>query len=101
MPDLTTSSAADMTPRAILAAYDDLMDTSRMLSPVEMKAVSGTLLAATFGAAAYEAVDDRDAAIGAMMRTFLVALIDPMSADLDHLRQDPDLAAAARAEALR
>ncbi len=39
-----------------------------------------------------------DGAPGVLMRTFLLALIDPMSPDLDHLRVDPAAADAARAK---
>lgn len=38
-----------------------------------------------------------DGAPGVLMRTFLLALIDPMNPDLDHLRADPAAVAAWRA----
>ena len=44
------------------------------------------VVAAIFGAAAYEKSTDGDAAPIAMMRAILLAMKDPMSTDLDYLR---------------
>lgn len=43
-------------------------------------------LAACFGAAAYEAAPCADSGTHAMLRAFLLALIDPMHPELDYLR---------------
>lgn len=57
--------------------------------------------AACFAAQAYcDAMEGigADGAPGVLLRTFLLALIDPMNPDLDHLRADPAAVAAARAQ---
>lgn len=52
--------------------------------------------AACFGASAYEAAPLVASGIHAMLRAFLLALIDPMHPDLDYLRADAQAGAAAR-----
>ena len=52
--------------------------------------------AAVYGAAAYEAAPCVDNGTYAMMRSILLALIDPLHPDLDYLRADPAPAAKAR-----
>ncbi|MBD9528410.1 hypothetical protein [Paracoccus sp. PAR01] len=92
-------ASSSMTAAELLTAYDDLMSTSRLLTAKERHGVSDLLGAATFAAAAYETVDGRDGAIIAMMRAFLLALVDPIHPDLDYLRRDPAAAKAARSAA--
>lgn len=87
---------ANLTARELLKMYDDLMGTNRMLTAAERDAIHTLLGAACFAAAAYEASADRDAAPGAMMLAFLVALVDPMDARLDCFRADPEAAKASR-----
>lgn len=53
-------------------------------------------IAACFGAAAYEAAPCTDSGAHAMLRAFLLALIDPADPGLDYLRADPAAGEAAR-----
>lgn len=86
---------ARMTPVEMLALLDPRSAGER--TPADAMRIRQIITAASFGSAAYEAADDADQGTAAMLRAFLTALIDPLSPDLDYLRQDPAAAIAARA----
>lgn len=84
------------TPTTLLAAYDRFIAAAE-LTEAERAMADRVAKAASFGAAAYEMAIDQDHGAHCIARAFLAALIDPMRADLDYLRRDPESGAAARA----
>ena len=90
-----TESGA-LTPAAMLAAYDSFISGSP-ITPDEERMARHIARAASFGAEAYEQGYEEANATHAMLRAFLMALIDPAHPDLDYLRADPAFGAVARA----
>ena len=82
-------------PAAALSLYDRFMSGGGITDD-ERKQVDQIALAAAFGSTAYEAGMDADQGTHAMMRSILLALVDPMNPDLDYLRVDPEAARLAR-----
>jgi hypothetical protein len=73
------------------------MTVAEILSSEDRFVEQQVLLAAAFGVAAYEKHVGCDVgAVCALKWAFLTALADPLSAELDHLRQCPEMAEAAR-----
>ena len=95
MTDQTTSTTA---PDPITVAARMMLDNHNALGGPSYNSALGlrALSAAIFAAEAQRAADDYDAAPIALMRAFLIALIDPLHPDLDYLRADPASGAAAR-----
>lgn len=77
-----TAEQIDATAAALLAVHDDFMAGRAVDEAIAQKLHR----AAIFGAAAYDACQMADAAPGAMVRAFLLALIDPLNPQLDYLR---------------
>ena len=101
-PVNTPPSAQETAPRAVdplreaLEAYDAFM-SGKPIGPDTKAMADRASLAAAFAAAAYEKGYDRGQATHALLRSFLTAMLDPASPDLDYLRavnQQPILAAA-------
>lgn len=96
MTDTTKTGGLDLTPREMLDAYDACMSGSAATD--EQYAIAATLVtAACFSAQAFAMRDDFDMGASAMVRAFLLALIDPLHPDLDYLRSNPASGAVARA----
>jgi hypothetical protein len=90
-------STITMTPEQLLAAHDKFMSGSP-LSDEEKRAADQISIAACFGVSAALTAPFDDAAPGAMLRAFLLALINPFHEDLDYLRADPASGAVERAK---
>ncbi|MBK5923804.1 hypothetical protein CCR90_08425 [Rhodovulum sulfidophilum] len=81
-----------------LSALDTYMSGAK-ISEDEKALYQRVTLAGCFAASAYDAHVPKSGGEGhALIRTFLLALIDPLHADLDYLRGDPASGEAARAE---
>lgn len=85
-----------LTPAAMLDVYDRFM-AGGSITDSDRKQVDHIASAAAFGAAAYEAGMDADQGTHAMMRSIMLAMVDPTHPDLDYLRADPEAAGNARA----
>ena len=86
--------------RYLLAAYDAFL-SGRPITEAQKATADHVARASAFGSAAYDAGICDGQATHAMIRSILVALIDPMHPDLDYLRADPEAARKARAAAPR
>lgn len=84
----------------LLAAYDAFL-SGLPITDAQKATADHVARAAVFGSAAYDAGICDGQATHAMIRSILVALIDPMHPDLDYLRADPEAARKARAAAPR
>lgn len=82
----------DKTPAQLLAAHDAFMSGAALSDDAKATA-NAVFRAATFAAQAFDLAAShgmtRDGAPGALLRAFMIALIDPASAELDYLRADP------------
>ncbi|WP_353144899.1 hypothetical protein [Paracoccus sp. (in: a-proteobacteria)] len=94
-PHQPDGGPATMTPAELLALHDKFMSGGGVTDD-EKAAADHIALSAAFGSAAYEAAMDADRGTHAMLRAFLLALVDPMHPDLDYLRRNPEAALAAR-----
>jgi hypothetical protein len=85
-----------MQTKEILESVDAFMSGEALnLQQVEMS--NSAFTAAAFAAAAYEAHTPKSGGeCHALLRAFLLALIDPLHPDLDYLRERPDCADTAR-----
>ena len=90
-------STATMTPQQLLEVYDKFM-SAEPITDAEKEITERTALAAIFGAEAYEKGIDANQGTHAMLRSVLLALIDPLHPDLDYLRADPASGALERAK---
>ena len=87
---------SDLNVATLLATYDKFLSGAQ-ISEAEEGTARLIMRAASFGAAAYDASWLCDGQrTHAMIRSVLIALIDPMDARLDYLRAEPDAAVAAR-----
>ena len=87
---------AKMTPAEMLALHDRSI-CGEPVTEEERAAVCNIVIAAAFGSEAFmQHVGCDGGATSAMLRAFLMALVDPMDQRLDCLRQDPAAAVAAR-----
>ena len=90
-----------MTPAQMLAVHDGFMSGKR-LSDEEKLQADHVFTAAAFGAEAFDKAAAHgltaDGAPVALLRAFLLALVDPLHADLDYLRADPASGAVERAK---
>ncbi|MBL3587462.1 hypothetical protein JMM61_19130 [Rhodovulum sulfidophilum] len=93
-----------MTDKIEIAAAEALSALDAYMSGVKVSDEEKALYAhvttaGCFAAAAYDAhIPKSGGEAHALIRSFLVALIDPLHADLDYLRIDPASGEAARAE---
>ena len=79
-----------------LDALDGFMGGSK-LTPEQIALQERAVKAGAFAAAAYGACQPKGGAeYHALTRAFLVALIDPLHADLDYLRGNPEAGQTAR-----
>lgn len=94
---MTDNPILGMTPAQMLAAYDDFMSGKSIRGDAERvaKAVSQ---AAAYASTAYDMGMGGGQDGHALARSFLLALIDPLHADLDYLRADPASGAVERAK---
>jgi hypothetical protein len=85
----------------MLLAIDTFMD-GKPLTDEQRELHSVVARAGCYASAAYDAhVPKSGGEHHAMTRAFLVALIDPLSPDLDYLRRDPSAGMAARENRLQ
>ncbi|GHC12698.1 hypothetical protein GCM10007291_07490 [Gemmobacter nanjingensis] len=100
-------TADDLAAMGVTTASDDLitMAARQMLTnhdafmggdPCDEAMEQRLSRAACFASAAYAAAPMEDAAPAALMRAFLLALVDPLHPDLDCLRTYPEAGAKAR-----
>ena len=94
---MADSPILGMTPAQMLAAYDDFMSGKHISGDTERvaKAVSR---AAAYASTAYDMGMGGGQDGHALARSFLIALIDPLHADLDYLRADPASGAVERSK---
>lgn len=92
-----TRSTATMTPQQLLEVYDNFM-AAEPITDAEKEIVDVVVVASSFGAEAYKAGMDAHQGAHAMLRSVLLALIDPLHPDLDYLRTDPASGAVERAK---
>jgi len=88
---------ATMTPQQLLETYDKFM-AAEPITDAEKQVSDAVAVAACFGVSAYEAGMNAHHGTHAMLRSFLLALIDPLHPDLDYLRADPASGAVERAK---
>lgn len=87
--------------REMLKAVDTFMSGAK-LSDEQRELEREVMMAGCYAAAAYDEHSPKSGGeLHAMVRTFLVALIDPLHPDLDYLRADPAAGAVARDAAAR
>ena len=92
-----TRSTATMTLKQLLEIYDKFM-AAEPITDAEKEISDAVAVASCFGAAAYEAGMDAHQGAHAMLRSVLLALIDPLHPDLDYLRTNPALGPEERAK---
>ena len=85
----------DLTASELLTAYDKFL-SGAPISRADEATARTVAIAACFGVAAYDAQPNRETATNAMVRSFLLALINPAHPDLDYLRADPAAGDATR-----
>lgn len=88
---------ATMTPQQLLEVYDKFM-AAEPITDAEKEISDAVAVASCFGASAYEAGMDAHQGANALLRSLLLALIDPLHPDLDYLRADPASGAVERAK---
>lgn len=82
----------------MLAAIDTFM-SGKPLTVEQNELQERVFKAGIYAAAAYDAHMPKSGGEGhSLTRAFLLALIDPLNEDLDHLRRDPSAGAQARDE---
>lgn len=82
-------------PGSLLAAYDAFMRGDK-LSPEQNELQRKVMLAGAFAARAYQMGHCEGQATHALTRSFLIALMDENSEELDYLRQCPSAGEVAR-----
>lgn len=96
-----TRSTATMTPQQLLDCCEKFMSGER-IAPEDQELHRAIFMAGAYGAQAFEVAAvhgmTRDSAPYALLRSFLLALIDPLHPDLDYLRADPASGAVERAK---
>lgn len=88
-----------ISPDPITAAAQTMLDNANNFMggrPYDRAMQQRIARAAIYGAAAYEAAPCPDSGTYALLRSFCLALIDPLHPDLDYLRADPAAGAKAR-----
>jgi len=85
----------DLTASELLTAYDKFL-SGAPISRADEATARTVAIAACFGVAAYDAQPNQETATNAMVRSFLLALINPAHSDLDYLRADPAAGDATR-----